>query len=153
MSCSDGTIDKQSPSRKWISQTEICESDREPMRESLSLFLRYRIKVPIAIMDAIPAYRHFIIKNRQTSKSMDPIGPEAIVDEPVAPSEVIADLMDTALQWTGFENAVTLKCNRIVGFGTFEELGPMNEKFSRDLANSLGCHTEGDGQFGICQFK
>jgi hypothetical protein len=69
---------------------------------------------------------------------MEAIGLE--VEEPVNP-------MDTALQWIGFVNADVRERILEEGFGTFDDLIPMNEKDIRDMSESYGRRTVADGRF------
>ena len=55
--------------------------------------------------------------------------------------------MDIALQWIGFNDEATRNRIRIEGFETFEDLKSMKDKDIRDLAESYGRRTAGDGRF------
>ena len=55
--------------------------------------------------------------------------------------------IDLALQWIGFENAATRDRLRDEGFSEFEDLKSLKEKDIRDLAESYGRRTQGDGRF------
>ena len=71
--------------------------------------------------------------------------PGAINDMADAP--VIVNPIDLALQWIGFDNAATRDRLRDEGFSTFDDLKSMKEKDIRDLAESYGQRTQGDGRF------
>jgi hypothetical protein len=82
---------------------------------------------------------------------MDIAGPP-IVDvvnpvPPVVPPPPAVEPMDLALEWIGFGIAATRERIRVEGFGTFEDLNSMKEKDIRDLAESYGRRTIGDGRF------
>ena len=67
-------------------------------------------------------------------------------------AEVMANVvqpnpMDTALMWIGFDNVATRQRLRDEGFETFDDLKSMKEKDIRDLAESYGRRTVGDGRF------
>lgn len=55
--------------------------------------------------------------------------------------------MDTVLQWIGFANVATRALIQAEGFGSFDDLVPMNEKDIRDMAESFGRRTIADGRF------
>jgi hypothetical protein len=65
------------------------------------------------------------------------------------------DPMDLELEWIGFGIAATRERIQIEGFESFEDLNSMKEKDIRDLAESYGRRTIGDGRFifGICRTK
>lgn len=64
---------------------------------------------------------------------------------------VIVNPIYLALQWIGFENIATRDRLRDEGFSTFDDLKSMKEKDIRDLAESYGRRSQGDGRyiFGI----
>ena len=64
-------------------------------------------------------------------------------DPPVV--EVVNEV-DLVLQWVGFENAATHQRIQVEDFGTFVE-ATMKEKGIRDLPESYGRRTVGDGRF------
>jgi hypothetical protein len=72
--------------------------------------------------------------------------PEAVVDPPV---------MDTVLTWIGFDQEATRARIRAEGFDTFADLAIMKEKDIRDLAESYGRRTVGDGRmiFGLRRIR
>ena len=55
--------------------------------------------------------------------------------------------MELALTWIGFDAEATRDCIQIEGFASFDNLKSMKEKDVRDLAESYGRHTAGDGRF------
>ena len=72
--------------------------------------------------------------------------PGAVVDPPV---------MDTVLTWIGFDQEATRARIRAEGFDTFADLATMKEKDIRDLAESYGRRTVGDGRmiFGLRRIR
>ena len=76
-----------------------------------------------------------------------------ILDAPIDPGvdgppvAVVVNEMDLALEWIGFENEGTRERIQVEGFGTFVDLATMKEKDIRDLAESYGRRTVGDGRF------
>jgi hypothetical protein len=77
---------------------------------------------------------------------MEAIAPDVLIVGK-APPEVLANPIDTALQLIGFENAATRKRIQAEGLGTLEDLASMKEKDIRDLTESYGRRTVGDGRF------
>ena len=78
------------------------------------------------------------------------------IQEPDVPD--IADevpVMDTILTWIGFDNQATRERIRAEGLGSFSDLMPMKEKDIRDLAESYGRRTVGDGRviFGLRRIR
>jgi hypothetical protein len=75
--------------------------------------------------------------------------PELILPPVVAEGALNPNLMDMdiALQWIGFDAEATRNRIRVEGFETFEDLKSMKEKDIRDLAESYGRRTLGDGRF------
>ena len=80
----------------------------------------------------------------------DPAG----VDPPID-GAVVANAMDTALLWIGFENVATRNRLRVEGFDAFDDLRSMTDKDIRDLSESYGRRTAADGRFifGIRRIK
>ena len=77
---------------------------------------------------------------------MDAI-PEVVDGIVGADDPIVFNPMDTALQWIGFDVAVTRDRLRAEGFDSFDDLKSMKEKDIRDLAESYGRRTVGDGRF------
>ena len=81
---------------------------------------------------------------------MDIQVPPAIpVDEP---AEVVPPpVMDTILNWIGFDQPATRDRIQAEGFGSFDDLMSMKEKDIQDLAKSYGRRTVADGRviFGL----
>lgn len=76
------------------------------------------------------------------------VEPPVIADGVAAePPVVPIDQMDIALQWIGFDNVATRNRLRDEGLSTFNDLRSMKEKDIRDLAESYGRRTAGDGRF------
>ena len=79
---------------------------------------------------------------------MDPVDPVLPPPEvPLVPPLAAMDPMDLALEWIGFAIAGTRERIRVEGFGSFDDLNSMKEKDIRDLAESYGRRTVGDGRF------
>ena len=79
---------------------------------------------------------------------MDFIGlADGIVVNEAPPGVPVVNPMDTALQWIGFDNAAKRERIQVEGFGTFDNLTSMKEKDIKDLAESYGRRTVGDGRF------
>ena len=84
---------------------------------------------------------------------MDPVVPVGLVPPPpdiplVPPLAAAVDPMDLTLeQWVGFAITATRERIRVEGFRSFEDLNSMKEKDIRDLAESYGRRTVGDGRF------
>ena len=87
---------------------------------------------------------HVIIYNTDKKTIMDDIGE---IPPEVAAPVVIINQMDLALQWIGFGNVATRDRLRDEGFAAFSDLKSMKEKDIRDLADSYGRRTAGDGRF------
>ena len=64
------------------------------------------------------------------------------------PNDVVIEppMMDTALQWIGFDQEATRERLRAEGFDTFDDLIGMKEKDIRDLADSYTRRTVADGR-------
>ena len=71
----------------------------------------------------------------------------AVVDPPID-GAVVANAMDTALLWIGFENVATRNRLRVEGFDAFDDLKSMTDKDTRDLSESYGRRTAADASQG-----
>ena len=79
-----------------------------------------------------------------------PVPPAVAVAAIPAPEDLIPPVvpeLDLALQWIGFDNVATRNRLREEGFVSFDDLRTMKEKDIRDLAESYGRRTQGDGRF------
>lgn len=82
---------------------------------------------------------------------IDPAAAVVVVPAVVEPTPV----MDTILTWIGFDQQATRDRIRDEGFGSFEDLMSTKEKDIRDLAESYGRRTLGDGRviFGLRRIR
>ena len=78
---------------------------------------------------------------------MDIAGLPAADAPPLVAPPVVLNPMDMALQWNGFANVAMRALMQDEGFGTFDDLVPMNEKDIRDMSESFGRRTVADGRF------
>jgi hypothetical protein len=78
---------------------------------------------------------------------MDIVEIPPVVGGDAPPVEEMVNKMGLALQWIGFDNEATRERIQVEGFGTFEDLATMKEKDIRDLSESYGRRTVGDGRF------
>ncbi len=73
---------------------------------------------------------------------------EVVVEPPPIP---VVPVMDTILEWIGFDQEATRNRLQAEGFESFEDVLAMKEKDVRDLAESYGRRTLADGRaiFGL----
>lgn len=97
-------------------------------------------------------FTHFILLYKEISIIMDDViavaaaaAGAAVIPGPAIP--VDDGVMDTVLQWVGFDNVGTRDRLRSEGLSTFDDLKTMKEKDIRDLAESYGRRTAADGRF------
>ena len=78
-----------------------------------------------------------------------------VVDAPVPEVLEVVPVMDTVLEWIGFNVAATRERIREEGFETFDDLVTMKEKDVRDLAESYSRRTIADGRaiFGVRRIR
>ena len=91
---------------------------------------------------------HYCVSIKQVFTTMDPaVDLGDVPDAGAADNPVAINDMDLALQWIGFDIQATRDRLRIEGFNAFDDLKAVKEKDIRDLAESYGRRTVGDGRF------